>query len=111
MKNKPIVVFCTTPDFDCAQNIAQSLVEKNIAACCNIVPGLTSVYSWDNKVQQDNEVLLIIKSVQENFETLKNEIGLLHPYEVPEIISLDIKESSKEYLDWIVISTKGKNEN
>ena len=102
---------CTVPDFDCAQKIAQMLVEKRLAACCNIIPGLTSIYSWEDKIQQDSELLLVIKSVEQNFSPLEKAIKQLHPYDVPEIISVNISMGSKKYLDWIFSLVKGKNEN
>lgn len=111
MKNNPIIVLCTTPDYDCAKKIAQILVEKKLAACCNIIPGLTSVYSWKNKIQEDIESLLLIKSAKQKFELLKEEILLVHPYDLPEIISLDVSEGHKKYLEWVFSSVKGKNEN
>lgn len=109
--SKPIIVLCTAPDNDCAQKIARELVANNLAACCNIIPGLTSIYKWDAKVQQDSELLLMIKSTKHNFELIKEKIKTLHPYKIPEIISVDITQGSKQYIDWIFNSVKGKNEN
>ena len=101
MENKPIIVLCTTPDMEYASKIAQSLVEKKLAACCNILPGITSVYTWKGNTEQDNEHLLIIKTKSEKFKTIEDVIKKLHPYEVPEIIALDITAGSENYLKWI----------
>ena len=101
MENKPIIVLCTTPDMECASKIAQSLVEKKLAACCNIVPGLTSVYTWKGKTEQADEHLLVIKTKSDKFKTVEDVIYKLHPYEVPEIIALDITAGSENYLKWI----------
>ncbi len=109
MKNKPIVVICTTPDFDCAQQIAHMLIEKKLAACCNIVPGITSIYNWQDKIQEDKELMLFIKSTDHNFNSLQMEISRLHPYDVPEIISFNISKGSEKYLDWIFSVVKEKN--
>ena len=101
VRKKPIIVFCTTPDMECAGKIANFLVEKKLAACCNILPGLTSVYAWQGKIQRDNEHLLFIKSSKDLYEKLEAAILAQHPYDVPEIISVDISAGSKKYLDWI----------
>ena len=101
MEKKPIVVLCTTPDMECANKIAHFLIKEKLAACCNILPKITSVYSWQGKVEQDNEHLLIIKTKSNNFKNLEDAITKLHPYDLPEIISVDITAGSKKYLDWI----------
>ena len=108
---KPIIIFCTTPDFKCAKKISKILVEKEIAACCNIISGLTSIYKWENKLQEDSEFLIMIKSVSDKFSSVTEEILTIHPYSVPEIISLEINECSEKYLDWVVRSIKGNDEN
>ncbi|MHB2156055.1 divalent-cation tolerance protein CutA [Calditrichota bacterium GD2] len=96
-----IVVFCTTPDTKTAEAIAQKLVENGLAACCNLIPGLTSIYTWKGEVQKDAEVLMMIKTDDRQYEKLEQTIKELHPYEVPEVIALDIKRGSKDYLKWI----------
>ncbi|WP_457565300.1 divalent-cation tolerance protein CutA [Caldithrix abyssi] len=96
-----IVVFCTTPDTKTAEAIAQKLVENGLAACCNLIPGLTSIYTWKGKVQKDAEVLMMIKTDDRQYQKLEQTIKELHPYEVPEVIALDIKKGSKDYLKWI----------
>ena len=89
------------PDRECAKSIAHKIVREKLAACCNIVPGITSVYTWQDKINEDDELLLIIKSNSANFELLKETIISKHPYDVPEVISIDITEGSKDYLNWI----------
>jgi len=96
-----IVVFCTCPDQVTAQKIAYNLMENRLAACVNIVPGLTSVYTWQGKICQDAEVLLIIKTKQSCWDSLQQKIRELHPYEAPEIIDLPIIKGDKTYLQWI----------
>ncbi len=96
-----IVVFCTVPNEATAQEIARQLVEEKLAACCNIIPGLKSIYTWENKIQEDAEHLLLIKSRQMVFSRLEDRIKELHPYRIPEIISLPIIKGNKEYLKWI----------
>lgn len=101
MNNKPIIVLCTTPDQGSANKIAHHLVKKKLAACCNIIAQVTSVYAWKNDIQQDSECLIIVKSLAGSYKNLEKAIITLHPYDVPEIISLDITEGSANYLNWI----------
>lgn len=96
-----IVIFCTTNNKENAELIGHSLVQEKLAACTNIIPKMTSIYSWNNQIVKDEELLLVIKTKKELFDDVKNKILSLHTYDVPEIISIDIKEGSKPYLDWI----------
>ena len=99
--NKFLTVFCTLPDANIAGKMAETLVGEKLAACCNIVPNITSVYTWQGQVQRDSEVLMIIKTTHENYGPLEKRILELHPYEVPEIIALNIEKGSASYLNWI----------
>lgn len=96
-----IIVFCTTATKENAKEIANALVKNKLAACVNIICGVNSVYEWKGKIAEDNEFLLIIKSKSEIFDKLETKIKELHTYEVPEIISFEIKQGSKPYLDWL----------
>lgn len=96
-----IVIFCTTNNKENAELIGHSLVQEKLAACTNIIPKITSIYSWNNQIVKDEELLLVIKTKKELFDDVKNKILSLHSYDVPEIISIDIKEGSRPYLDWI----------
>lgn len=100
-----IIVFCTTNDFQNAKQIAKQIVNEKLCACVNILPSVSSVYSWENNVQEDDEILMIIKTKKTLFDTLCSRIKELHPYEVPEIISTEIIQGSKSYLDWISNNT------
>lgn len=95
------LVFCTCPDRETGLTIASALVEKRLAACANLVPGLTSVYHWQGEIQQDEEVLLLIKTPAGRFEALREAVLELHPYELPEIIAVPISEGLPAYLNWI----------
>ncbi len=96
-----IIVICTSPSAKISIQIAEECIKKRIAACCNIVPGITSVYEWQGKIEKSDEQLLILKSTEENFKALENTINSLHPYDVPEIISLKISNGNEPYLKWI----------
>lgn len=101
-----IIVLCTTNSKDSAKQIAKILVSGKFVACVNLVDKIDSIYSWKGEIVEDSEVLMIIKTQKVLFENLKNKIEEIHPYETPEIISFDISEGSKPYLDWISENTK-----
>lgn len=95
------VVLITVPSEEVARTLAKTLVEERLAACVNIVPGLTSVYRWQGKVVEDQELLLLVKTTTHAFPRLKERVKALHPYTVPEIVALPIAEGNREYLDWL----------
>ncbi len=101
MSDNFILVFCTVPDINTAEKIADILISKKQAACCNIIQGLTSIYSWEGKVNKDSELLLLIKSKRNLFNKVEKTIKQIHPYDVPEVISIDIAAGSKDYLNWM----------
>lgn len=106
MDFKHIVVLITVPSKEIAEKIAKALLDQNLAACVNIVAPTRSLYTWENKICDDEELLLIVKSRAELFENqLVPAVLAAHPYEVPEIIALPILMGSKSYLDWIDGST------
>ena len=101
----PLIILCTCPDLATAERIAETVVDERLAACVNIVPGLTSIYRWEGQIQRDTELLLLIKTRQEVYPLLEARIHELHPYQIPEIIALPIQTGSAAYLDWIADST------
>jgi len=102
MQSRYIVVLVTAPSQEAGEKIAARLLEKKLAACVNIVPEITSLYTWEGKTQNDQEVLLVIKSKVELFEEhLVPAVLEAHPYEVPEIIALPVLMGSASYLQWI----------
>ncbi|WP_057830439.1 divalent-cation tolerance protein CutA [Colwellia sp. TT2012] len=100
------LVLTTCPNETVAQNIAQQLVTEKLAACVNIIPNITSVYYWQGELQCDNEVQLLIKTDENTFAALNERINQLHPYDVVEIIALNIQQGDKHYLNWISNSLK-----
>lgn len=102
------LVLVTAPDSDTAELIANTLLEKELAACVNIFPGLRSLYRWEGKIQEDGEFLMMIKTRSELVQDhLIPMIQKLHPYQVPEIISLPVVGGAESYLNWIVSETAG----
>jgi periplasmic divalent cation tolerance protein len=100
------IVLCTCPNQDIAKQIATELVMDKLAACVNIIPGITSIYSWQGEVMSDDEVQLLIKTQNCFFSALKLKIKTLHPYDIPEIVAIDIQQGDKHYLNWIKGSLK-----
>jgi len=105
MTNEEIVVYITAPHEDEAAKIAQALVESRLAACVNIVKDIRSIYSWKGTVEDDSEVLMIVKTRKALFDTLLNTVMDLHSYDVPEVIALPIIDGSANYLTWLREST------
>lgn len=101
MNAKHIVVLCTCPDRETALKLAETLVDRELAACVNIVPGLTSVYRWKGQRETAEEWLLLIKTRLGAYPELEKAIRALHPYELPEIIAVPIERGLSEYLAWI----------
>jgi len=100
-----IVVYVTAPNEDEAAGIAKALVEAKLAACVNIINSIRSIYSWQGNIEDDSEVLMIIKTRKQLFDSLTVEVKKLHSYDVPEIIALPISLGSEDYLGWIREST------
>ncbi|HET7307824.1 MAG TPA: divalent-cation tolerance protein CutA [Gammaproteobacteria bacterium] len=101
MTSELLTLFCTCPDAACAEGIAKTLVEERLAACVNLVPGLHSFYRWEDRVRDDSEVLLIVKTARERFKAVEARIGELHPYELPELVAVPITTGNARYLAWL----------
>ena len=106
MTEQMIVVMTNVPDMAAATSLAHILVEQRLAACVNILPGVKSVYQWQGKVEQAEEVSLIIKTMQARYPELEATIKKNHVYDVPEIIALPITAGLPAYLQWINTETK-----
>jgi periplasmic divalent cation tolerance protein len=96
-----IVVLSTCASAEEAQRVARGLVEKRLAACVNVIPGVRSVYRWKDAIEDEEEVLLLIKTSRALLEELREEIERLHSYEVPEVIALSVVDGSERYLAWM----------
>ncbi len=101
MKTDFLLVMCTCPDDASAAAIATALVEERLAACVNRGAGIRSLFRWQDQIEEDHEVLLLIKSRHARFGELEAEIRRLHPYDTPEIIGLPIVAGSDAYLQWM----------
>ena len=99
------IVLSTAGSGEEARKIARELVERQLAACVNIVPQVESIYRWQGKIESSREWLLLIKTTAEKFESVRDAIRELHSYDLPECIALAIEDGSPEYLRWLADST------
>lgn len=95
------IVLCTCPDPETADRLAAAAVDRRQAACVNIVPGLTSVFRWEGRVEREAEVLLVIKTTAAGYPALERTLCELHPYELPEVVAVDIETGLSGFLRWM----------
>lgn len=100
------IILCTCPDFESAKLLAKHLVTNKHAACVNILPNITSIYLWQDKLECETEVQVLIKTTAEKFAYVRDEIKRLHRYDTPEIIAMNIQQGDNDYLNWITESLK-----
>jgi periplasmic divalent cation tolerance protein len=96
-----LIVLITAPREDEAAKIARALVESRLAGCVNIIKNIRSIYSWEGKIEDEKEVLMIAKTRKKLFKALSKKVRELHSYTVPEIIAIPIVEGSPDYLKWL----------
>jgi periplasmic divalent cation tolerance protein len=101
VESQYVVILVTASSVDEARKIADALVTKGLAACCNIIPAVRSIYRWEGKLCDDAEVLMVIKSRRDRFPQLASAVKSLHSYQVPEIIALPLVEGWPPYLKWL----------
>ena len=101
-----LLVFTNLPERAVAERLAQTLVENKLAACVNILAPCRSVYPWKGAIQHDEEHPMLIKTTRERYAALEQAIRAGHPYELPEIIAVQIERGLPAYLDWVAAETK-----
>lgn len=102
---KSTLILTTCPDRTTGESIARLLVTEGSAACINLIDNIHSIYRWKDGIESEQETLLIIKTVKHRYREIEETIREMHPYEVPEIIALDIEQGEESYLQWISQST------
>jgi periplasmic divalent cation tolerance protein len=106
---KPVIVLTTVGERDDAGGLASQLVGRRLAACVNILGPMRSIYRWKGRVTDDQEQILLIKTVDERIDSLRSFFVENHPYEVPEFIVLDLGGISDDYRDWLIESSRQPN--
>ena len=101
MPNTMLLVLCTCPDEGSARGLSESLVQEKLAACVSIVNPISSTFTWQGRIDSEQESLLLIKTTETAYSALEQAIKQRHPYEVPEIIAIPIQRGSAEYTNWI----------
>ena len=101
------VVLCTFPDLPQARHIGTLLVEKQLAACVNLIPAVESIFCWEGKISTESEVLAVFKTTAERLVELEQELLVRHPYEVPELLALPVATGSEAYLKWVQAAARG----
>ena len=99
------VVLVTAPDQEVAERLARALVEERLAACANLVGGVTSIYRWEGELQQDSEVLCVFKTSAARLPAFEARLDELHPYDVPECVALTPDHVAPHYLAWLLAGT------
>jgi periplasmic divalent cation tolerance protein len=96
------VVLVTAPSEEAAASIGKTIVEEGLIACANLVPRVRSLYRWQGKLCDEAEVLVVMKTRRSEFERVRARVKALHPYEVPEVILVDVAQGHAPYLDWVL---------
>jgi periplasmic divalent cation tolerance protein len=99
------VCLCTCPDRASAEAIAQTLVEERLAACVNLLPGVVSIYRWEDRIERAEEIQMLIKTTAARLPALSERLRALHPCDVPELIALEAVGGLPEYLNWVAAET------
>lgn len=103
--SSPRLVLVTAPDADVARRVATVLVEERLAACANLIHGVTSVFRWEGAVQEEGEILLVFKTRAAHLEAFERRLAELHPYDVPECVAVAPDRVAADYLAWLVDAT------
>ena len=101
MPEKVLLALSTFPDAETARRISNQLLTEKFAACANILPGVESIYRWEEKIETANETLVYFKLSEDRQSAFQEKLRSLHPYEVPEIIFTKIDDGLPEYLSWV----------
>ncbi|HUV14388.1 MAG TPA: divalent-cation tolerance protein CutA [Acidobacteriota bacterium] len=108
MSNETRIILSTIDDQSKAEEIATSLVSERLASCVNILPRILSIYRWKGQIKKEPETLLIIKTRGDRVDEVISRVAEIHPYEVPEVISLPIEKGHQPYLDWVLAESSAQ---
>jgi len=106
IKKDFFVILSTFPDAAAAERLGRALVEASLAACVNVLPGIRSIYRWNDAVQSDEEALMIIKTTATCLQAAREHLVANHPYEVPEVVALPVADGHHAHLSWVASVTR-----
>jgi periplasmic divalent cation tolerance protein len=104
------LVLTTCGSRDVADRLAGTLVERRLAACVNVLPGVGSIYRWQGQIERDDEILVLIKTAQHRLPAIEESIRQISGYELPEIVAVDIAGGGADYLAWLADAVGGESE-
>ena len=96
-----LILVCTCPDAATARRLAGGLLERKLAACVNILPEIRSMYRWQGELHDDGEALMVVKTVQQAYTEVEAWLLQHHPYDVPEVLAVQVQAGSAAYLEWV----------
>lgn len=100
----------TGPDPESLRRLVRAVVEEGLAACANVVPAVTSVYRWQGELMEEGEALAVLKTTADVLPELERRVLELHPYEVPEFVTLPVESGSEAYLEWVEACVEGSGD-
>ncbi|MEI7065309.1 divalent cation tolerance protein CutA [Dickeya chrysanthemi] len=106
LASNAVVILCTAPDENCARQLAQSALDARLAACVTLLPGATSLYHWEGKLEQQTEIQLLLKSDREHQSALLTHLKQQHPYQTPELLVLPVEGGDSDSLSWLNASLR-----
>ena len=101
-----LLVMSMFPDAEDARRIARTLVEEQLAACANLIPGAESIYWWKGVIESSSEVLAFFKTTEDQYQCFESRLKELHPYETPEIVAIQPSDGLPAYLQWVMENVK-----
>jgi periplasmic divalent cation tolerance protein len=106
--DKPVLIYTTFPSTESADAAGGGLVESGLAACVNIIAGMTSIYRWEGKIARDSETVMIVKTRDSLAEAVMGKVKELHPYDTPAFLVVPVVGGSAEYIGWLLQETAAK---
>ena len=100
------IVICTFPNMEKARQIATVMVQTQLVACVNFIPNIQSIYCWEGKLEEEEEVMAVFKTSAVRYSELEVKIAEMHPYELPELVVVDVAGGLPAYLNWVLCSTR-----
>lgn len=110
MTEEIVVALVTAPDTEVAERIVRTLVDEELAACGNIVPGVVSIYRWQGEVQREGEVLIVLKTTRSRAPDVIARVPALHPYDVPEVLVVPVSDGFAPYMRWVAAGSGSRSE-